>query len=126
MSKEQKKVVNYPVSTEEQGWRSGKSANHRRKLKSELYRQEALRTYYERECHENSELIKGLVQWHTKRWDKHPNFEDMDLKEQMFWFTKEISKYDQVIKHLVIRAKEITSEYEILRTKLNTPDPKES
>ena len=50
----------------------------------------------------------------------------MDLKEQMFWFTKEISKYDQVIKHLVIRAKEITSEYEILRTKLNTPDPKES
>jgi len=112
--------------SEEQGWRAGKSANDRRKLKTELDRQEKLRDYYERECHENSELIKGLIQWHTKRWDKHPNFEDMDLKEQMFWFTKEISKYDQVVKHLTIRAKEITSEYEILRTKLNTPDPKES
>jgi len=111
---------------EEQGWKLGVSANDRRKIKSELERQEKLRDYYERECHENEELIKGIVEWHTKRWDKHPNFEDMSLKEQMFWFTKEISKYDQMVSHIVIRAKEISGEYEVLRTKLNTPDPKES
>ena len=112
--------------SEEQGWRAGKSANDRRKLKAELERQEKLRNSYEHETHENEALIGGVIDWHNKRWDKHPNLEDMDLKEQMLWFIKELGHYNKIVKHLTVRSKEISSHYEVERTTINTPNQKES